>query len=207
MKRVLGTGSFVLSSLLPIVPELGTTEPYGGANAGYYAKAEESSMSETVNQVNPQAAGAANPAPAAAAAAPAAVGVPAAPTAAAPVSAAQRTFTQEGVNRIVADRLNREAAKYADYDAVKNELATLKASNAIRDIREKVAGEKKVPASLLTGDTEEACRQQADAILAFAGTAQTGSAPTVPDGGEVHTTPGGSTRDQFAEWFQSALGN
>lgn len=30
-----------------------------------------------------------------------------------------RTFTQEEVNSIVADRLNRERAKYADYDDLK----------------------------------------------------------------------------------------
>ena len=163
-------------------------------------------MPETVNQVNPQAAPAATP-PAAVAAAPAAVGAPAAPTVAAPASAAPRTFTQEDVNRIVAERVSREAAKYADYDAVKAELAGLKASNAVRDIRDRVAAEKQIPVSLLTADTEEACRQQADAILAFARPTQAAAAPAVRDGGEVQATSGSSTRDQFAEWLQNELGN
>lgn len=152
-------------------------------------------MAETVNQEATPAAPAANPA---------AEGAPAANTAAAPASAAPRTYTQEQVNRIVSDRLSRETAKYADYDSIKQELANLKAENALRDIRQNVATEKGLPASLLTADTEEACRAQADAILAFARPAHT--APSVPDGGEAHTSSGGATRDQFAEWLPSALG-
>lgn len=147
-------------------------------------------MEETVNQVITPAAEAANPA---------AAGAPAANTAAAPASAAPRTFTQEDVNRIVADRLNRETAKYSDYDAVKSELAQLKSANAIREIREQVASAKNLPASLLTGDSKESCEQQADAILAFAKPVQT--APVVPDGGEVSHAGGGKTRDQFSDWF------
>lgn len=148
-------------------------------------------MDETVNQVNIPAAEAANSA---------AAGAPAANTAAAPASAAPRTFTQDEVNGIVAERLRRETAKYADYDSVKNELAQLKSANAIRDIREQVASAKQIPAALLTGDTKEACEQQADAILAFAKPTQT--APVVPDGGEVSHAGGGKTRDQFSDWFQ-----
>lgn len=146
---------------------------------------------ETVNQETTQAAEAANSA---------AAGAPAANTAAAPASAAPRTFTQDEVNGIVAERLRRETAKYADYDSVKNELAQLKSANAIRDIREQVASAKQIPAALLTGDTKEACEQQADAILAFAKPAQT--APVVPDSGEVTHAGGGKTRDQFSDWFQ-----
>ncbi len=147
---------------------------------------------ETVNQETTQAAEAANSA---------AAGAPAANTAAAPASAAaQRTFTQDELNSIVADRVRREANKYADYESVKTELANLKAANAIRDIREQVASAKKIPAALLTGDTKEACEQQADAILAFAKPAQT--APVVPDSGEVTHAGGGKTRDQFSDWFQ-----
>lgn len=152
-------------------------------------------MAETVNQ---------EATPAAQAADSAAAGAPAANTGAAPASAAARTFTQEELDRIVADRLQRAATKYADYDSIKRELSELKAANAVRDIRQKVAEEKKIPLALLTADTEEACQAQADAILAFARPAHT--APTVPDGGETNTSSSGATRDQFAEWLPAALG-
>lgn len=121
--------------------------------------------------------------------------------------------------------------KYADYDALKakaaqfdqlqenskselqkaqdsekqlrNELDALKKANAARDARDKVAAEKKVPASLLTGDTEEACRAQADAILAFA---KPEGYPNLPDGGEPeHQGGAGTTADHFAEWFNEAI--
>lgn len=138
----------------------------------------------------------------------AAIDTPAAGAAAGAAPSAQpateRTFTQADVDRLVAERLQRERSKFADYDSVKSELAKLKSANALRDLREQVASDKKVPAALLTGDTKEACEQQADAILAFANTAK--PAPVVPDGGEVHAASGGKTRDQFAEWFSQAIG-
>ena len=127
----------------------------------------------------------------------------AAGAAAASAQQTERTFTQAELNAAVADRLQRERAKYADYSAVKQELADLKAANAIRDIREQVAGDKKVPAALLTGDTKEACEAQADAILAFARGQD--APPTVPDGGEARPT-GASTRDQFAEYLGAIFG-
>ncbi|MBQ2633419.1 MAG: hypothetical protein IJF88_02415 [Oscillospiraceae bacterium] len=56
----------------------------------------------------------------------------------------------------------------AQLQAVRDELAGLKAANALREIREKVSKELGVPASLLTGDNEDACKTQAEAIKAFA---------------------------------------
>lgn len=120
-----------------------------------------------------------------------------------PAQQAERTFTQAELNAAVADRLQRERAKYADYGAVKQELADLKAANAVRDIREAVGKDKGVPRELLTGETKEACEAQADAILAFANARN--AAPTVPDGGEARST-GGATRDQFAEFMTAAFG-
>ena len=139
----------------------------------------------------------------------------------------ERTFTQAEMNAIIADRLNRERTKYADYDALKakaqqfdaaqeagkSELqkATEKAAslqaqvdsltkaNTLRDLRTKVSTETGVPADLLTGDTEEACKAQATAILKFA---KPGGYPTVKDGGDPAKKPSGSTRDQFAAWFE-----
>lgn len=139
-----------------------------------------------------------------------------------------RTFTQAEVDAIVGDRLARERAKYADYDTIrakaeqfdaaeaanqtelqraqssasqyKAELDAMKKANAARDARDRVAAEKKVPANLLTGETEEDCRAQADAILAFANPQ---GYPTLQDGGEVQNRPAASTRDRFAQWAQS----
>ena len=144
-----------------------------------------------------------------------------------PTEAAQKTFTQAEVDAIVRDRLTRDRAKYADYDALKakaeefdkieeanktelqkaqeraealgKELADIKRSNEIRDMRAKVAQEKGIPAHLLTNDTEEECIAQADSIIAFA---KPSAYPTVKDGGEVVVTAKKSDRDQFADWFE-----
>lgn len=86
--------------------------------------------------------------------------------------------------------------------ALETELNELKAGNQIRDIRDAVSKEKGLPANLLTGDTEEVCRAQADAILAFA---RPSGYPSVPDSGELPGSGGSSTRDQFAAWAGSAL--
>lgn len=127
-----------------------------------------------------------------------------APAAAAPAQQpAERSFTQSELDQIVAERLTRERVKYADYSTIKNELATLKQQNAVRDIREAVGKDKAVPWELLTGETKETCEQQADAILAFVKSQN--AAPTVPDGGEARTT-GGSTREQFAEFMGAMFG-
>ena len=70
-------------------------------------------------------------------------------------------------------------------------------------MREKVSTDKKIPASLLTGETEEACSAQADAILAFAKTAP--GYPHLPDGGEPGGAPKPATRDKFADWAKENL--
>lgn len=107
-----------------------------------------------------------------------------------------RTFTQTEMNSIIADRLARERAKYADYDdlkakaqqadTVQAQLDALNAANAQRDMRARVAAATGVPVELLTGDTEEACTAQAKAIKQFA--EQDPGYPCVWDGGDpVHT--------------------
>ena len=82
------------------------------------------------------------------------------------------------------------------------ELEGLKRSNSIRDIRDKISKETGVPASLLTGETEEACKTQAEAIRDYA---KPSGYPTVRDGGEVHTSGAPATRDKFAEWLDESL--
>ena len=138
----------------------------------------------------------------------------------------EKTFTQAELNAIIADRLSEVKEKYADYDDLKGkaqkydeaeeaskselqkiteardalqaELEGYKKADAIRQVRDKVASEKGLPASLLTAETEEECSAQADAILSFA---QKPDYPTVKDGGEVINTGKKTTRDQFADWM------
>lgn len=81
-------------------------------------------------------------------------------------------------------------------EALTAELNGMKTAESIRLVREKVANEKKVPASLLSGETEEVCVKQADEILAFAQPKY----PSVKDSGEVSNPPTNSTRDKFAAW-------
>ena len=101
----------------------------------------------------------------------------------------ERTFTQSEVNAIIGDRLAQERKKYADYDDLKDkagkydasveesksdlqkatekaesykkQLEALQNENKIRSIRDKVAQEKGIPVSLLSGSTEEECNTQA----------------------------------------------
>ena len=138
----------------------------------------------------------------------------------------ERTFTQAEMNAIISDRLTRERSKYADYDDLKakaaqfdaaqeagktelqkanekaaklqQQLDALNSANTLREVRAKVSAATGVPADLLSGDTEEACTAQAQAILKFAKPGY----PDVRDGGDPHHTPTGSTRQQFADWFE-----
>lgn len=139
----------------------------------------------------------------------------------------ERTFTQSELNAIVADRLGREREKYQDYatlkekadkydaeqEASKTELqkateraaalqaqveAYTKADN-LRSIREKVSQETGVPANLLYGEDEDSCKAQAQAILNYA--KPQNSVNTIRDGGDPQAKQSGSTRDQFADWF------
>lgn len=86
---------------------------------------------------------------------------------------------------------------------LQTELDGMKAAETIRLTREKVAGAKKVPAHLLTGETEEACEKQADQIIAYVQSSK--AYPNLPDGGEIHNPPNSSTRQQFAEWAKENL--
>ena len=88
-------------------------------------------------------------------------------------------------------------------DTLQTELASLKAANAIRDMRQAVSKDTGVPAELITADTEEAARSQADAILKWHGTQP--NYPVGNEGGENTIPPAGSTRDQFATWLQGEL--
>ena len=142
----------------------------------------------------------------------------------------EKTFNQAELDTIISDRLKREREKFADYEALKekaakldaleeasktelqkateraekleSELTQMKKAEEIRQIRDKVATSTGVPANLLSGETEEACTEQAKAIMSFKSSA---SYPTIKDGGEPLNTVKGSTRQQFAEWANEAL--
>lgn len=107
-----------------------------------------------------------------------------------------KTFTQAEMDSIIEGRLAREREKYADYDSLKDkagkydemqakgktdlekekeksssleaELNKLKKADTVRQAREKVAKDTSVPVELLTGEDEETCKKQAEAIMKFA---------------------------------------
>ena len=83
---------------------------------------------------------------------------------------------------------------------VKTELEALKASNALRDLRAQVSKDTGVPADLLTGDTEEACKAQAEAIKAYSQSQPPAGYPSMKDGGDVRVSSPSTNRDKFAEW-------
>lgn len=142
-----------------------------------------------------------------------------------------KTFTQDDMNALAGKIRAEEKAKYHDYDDLKAKASKLdeieeanktelqKANDKVTDLqkqideltksnnlsamRAKVAEETKVPVNLLTAEDEDGCRAQAQSILDFA----KANVNHVPDGGEVNP-PGGtkSTRDQFADAFNEALG-
>lgn len=99
------------------------------------------------------------------------------------------------------DKLKEAAAAIK---ALQTELAGMKQAETLRAMREKISTEKKIPASLLTGETEDACNAQADAILAFAKTGASGY-PKLKDAGEHSVSSTAATRDKFAEWAKDNL--
>lgn len=120
---------------------------------------------------------------------------------------AGRTFTQDEVNAIVAERLSRERAKYADYndlkakaeqcDAVQAQLDELNRTTARKEMLARVAAATGCPVELLTAETEESCTEQAEAIMKF--TKPAPGYPIVDDGGDPIHKP--SSNSLFAEAF------
>ena len=129
----------------------------------------------------------------------------------------ERTFTQAEVDSIVGERLKRDRAKVADeafklsaeLDAANKRAAELqtaldamKEADELRQMRERVAADTGVPASLLNESTEDACREQAARIKEYA---TPRNYPTVMDGGEIQHVTKPTTRQQFAEWVNEAF--
>ena len=141
----------------------------------------------------------------------------------------EKTFSQAELDAVISDRLKREREKYSDYEALKekaqkldeieeknktelekatekatrleDELNKIRKQNEISSIREKVAKETGVDAKLLTMDTEDDCKAQAQTLLDWHRANPT-AYPSVRDGGEVtNISSGASNRDIFADWL------
>lgn len=138
----------------------------------------------------------------------------------------EKTFTQAELDAIVSERLSREKRKYEGFEELKEkakrldeieeankselekatervkaleaELDSKKKADALREMREAVASEMNVPASLLHGEDEDACKAEAKTLLEFA---KSNGYPIVRDGGEVNKTTKLTTRQQFANWW------
>lgn len=153
----------------------------------------------------------------------------AAAEAAVPAEGGEKTFTQAEVNAMIGKRVNEVTAKFADYDALKakaeqfdklgdgkselqkaneradalqKELDGIRKDNKTRGTREKVAKETGVPIDLLTGEDEESCKKQAEAILAFAKPA--GYPGAKPNKGS--TQPMTQTDAEMAAWANQIFG-
>ena len=139
----------------------------------------------------------------------------------------EKLFTQEQVNQFFNKRYSElmseletfktKAAKYDELEEAKKdelqkateraeklqaELDAIKKTQSLKEMREKVAKDAGIPInsmSLITGETEEACKEQADIIKAMM---VPGHYPSVPDGGEVTNLNNGSARDVFKDWAQ-----
>lgn len=135
----------------------------------------------------------------------------------------ERTFTQSEVNAMISKRV----AKYSDYDTLKEKAAQFDANeeaskselqkaqdkartiqekydalmkaNSVRELHIKVSQETGVPIDLLTADSEEACKAQAEAIMQFAKSQGGNTYPSLQDNGEAQKV-GTSTRAQFDNW-------
>lgn len=149
------------------------------------------------------------------------------------IPAESKTFTQAELDSIVAERLKRERSKYEGFDELKEkaakfdeleetrkselqkvteraeklqkELDSIKKTQSLKELRERVAKEAGVPVasmSLITGETEEVCKEQAKTIMAML---EPGTYPQVPDGGEVHTVGKASAQEQFGQWASQVL--
>ena len=140
----------------------------------------------------------------------------------------EKLFTQDEVNALIDKRFARTWEKYGDLDELKakaekfdeleeankselqkaQELASslqaqvdaLKTQGKLREMRDAIAKETGVPATLLTAETEDDCRAQAQAIIDFAKPAKY---PKVRDAGEVTVTGKKENRDLFADWLNS----
>ena len=127
--------------------------------------------------------------------------------------------TQADLDRIIEARLAREREKFADYTELKTKAsaydeaeaknkteleraqeaaakAEARAAKAEGDaLRARIAGEKGVPAGLLSGSTEAELLASADQLLEFKGAGQSKGAPPAGAGADPNTPAERSAKD------------
>lgn len=134
--------------------------------------------------------------------------------------------TQADLDRIVENRLQRERAKYADYeqykadsaklgtvvaerDELKNqldtankELGTLRGEKQVREWAQEVSQETGVPADVIRGNTKEEMLAHAQSLEKYVNV----SAPVVGSDGKSPNSPAAtSTRDMFAQALEGII--
>lgn len=134
--------------------------------------------------------------------------------------------TQADLDRIVENRLQRERAKYANYDQykadseklgtvvaerdnIKNQLATanselaeLKGEKQVREWAQEVSQETGVPADVIRGNTKEEMLAHAQSLEKYVSV----SAPVVRSDGKSPNQPAAtSTRDMFAQALEGII--
>ncbi|KAA0021811.1 hypothetical protein [Antrihabitans cavernicola] len=143
-------------------------------------------------------------------------------------NAFQAITSQADFDRAISARLERENAKYADYDALKDkagkfdagELAKLDeiereklarqdaetkyAELLSKQARFEVASAKGVPVALLNGGTKEELEAQADALLQFAGAANGPRTPQ-PDPSQGQGGGNGGDSGSTGDWLRDSL--
>lgn len=128
--------------------------------------------------------------------------------------------TQADLDRIVENRLQRERAKYANYDQLKadseklgavvaerdsyknkldtanGELAQLRGEKQVREWAQEISQETGVPADVIRGNTKEEMLAHAQSLEKYVSV----SAPVVRSDGKAPSQPAAaSTRDMFAQ--------
>lgn len=109
--------------------------------------------------------------------------------------------SQAELNKVIGKRIERERAKFSDYDQLKTENAQLKrdlAQERRGGLLRKVSEDTGIPEGLLRGDTEDELRAHADEIKAFTGAGgrtkrKPGHSPYTGTGGERPAKPSTDT--------------
>ena len=109
--------------------------------------------------------------------------------------------SQAELNKVIKKRIDRERAKFSDYDQLKTENTQLKKDLAQERrgvLLRKVSEDTGIPEGLLRGDTEDELRAHADEIKAFTGaggrtTRKPGHSPYTGTGGERPAKPSTDT--------------
>lgn len=143
--------------------------------------------------------------------------------------AGEKLFTQAQVNSFFDKRYSEMMSKVSEYEEkakkfdelqeasktelqkatekaekLQAEITSMKKAAEVRELKDKISADTGVPASLLSGDTEESLKAQAEAIKQYA---VSGNAyPALKDGGEVTKKTKLTTSQQFADWMTLKLG-